>query len=275
MLTLQLQSINLRSPSIDLKTGLLQSPTLTWVPVEVNSLKAKQAIAEAAPVDGVEVVEWMQMAAADNAVFEAMAEEYNRLGSNLVSGSGDAYIPGIRVGDLRGESVAGSYVQSRGYGVVITPAGNYRVPVGGKLTIASGNILGWAAIPWASSVQWQLTLLQWRDLATAPVRDRVRFGSSQGLVAPNFFSVAPRIPSPLMVLRIGLTSDKEQTVAIRGRGVKGSFENILFEDSFKVSSGASETICNVVGFPFVGQFTLELQPSDGTETVLDYIEVFP
>jgi hypothetical protein len=217
----------------------------------------------------------MQIAAADNAVFEAMAEEYNRLGSNLVSGSGDAYIPGVRVGDLTGVSEVGSVVMARGYGIVRTPVGDFRVPVQGKTTIAKGDVLGWAAIPYRGSYQYVLTLLQWRELAVSPVRDRVRFASSNGLVAPIFVLVSPRLPFPAVLLKIGLTSNKEQTVIIRGRGTKGNYEQVLFEDSFKISAGKSETLYNIFGFPVVQQFVLELQPSDNTETVLDYLEALP
>jgi hypothetical protein len=271
----KLQSVTLKSTVVDLERRLLKPLTLFWVRNVVDSSLAREQIASEVPVDGVEVVEWMLWSAADNAVFEAMAEEYNRLGSQLLSDSGDPYIPGVRVGDLRGESVRGSEVASRGYGVVITPYGNFNVPAPGKATIAFRDLLAWAAIPWVGSVQWTLTLLQWKDLAKVPVRDRVRFGSSHGLVAPLFFSVAPKVPVPLLTLRIGLTSYRDQEVVIRGRGVKGSYHQILFEDKFTVKAGSNEVVYNVYGFPYVSSFTLELAPSDHTQTVLDYIEVFP
>jgi hypothetical protein len=274
-LALRLQSVALRSKAVDLERGLLKPLTLHWVRSVVDSSLAREQVASEVPVDGVEVVAWMHYAASDNAVFEAMAEEYNRLGSQLISGSGDAYIPGVRVGDLRGESVSGSVVTSRGYGVVVTPYGSFSVPVRGKTTIAVRDLLAWAAVPWCGSVQWTLTLLQWRELAKVPVRERVRFGSSNGLTAPNFFSVTPKAPVPLLTLRIGLTSDRDQEVVIRGRGVKGSYHRILFEDRFSVESGSSEVVYNVIGVPYVQSFTLELAPSDNTQTVLDYIDVFP
>jgi hypothetical protein len=274
-LVLKLQSVALKSATVDLERGLLKPLTLRWVRNVVDSSLAREQIASEVPVDRVEVVEWMHYSASDNAVFEAMAEEYNRLGSQLISGSGDAYIPGVRVGDLRGESVSGGTVASRGYGVVITPYGNFNVPVGGKATIAVRDLLAWAAIPWCGSVQWTLTLLQWRDLAKVPVRQRVRFGSSSGLTAPNFFSVTPKVPVPLLTLRIGLTSDRDQDVVVRGRGVKGSYHRVLFEDKLSVKTGSNEVVCNVIGVPYVQSFTLEIAPSDNTQTVLDYIEVLP
>jgi hypothetical protein len=267
--------VKLVSPKVDLLTGLARPLTLSWVANVIDSSVAREQISRDVPVDGVEVVEWMSYAAADNAVLEAMEIEYNRLGSQVLTGSDDAYIPGVRVGDLRGESVSGYTVSSRGYGVVITPYGGYRVPVGGKVTIAVGDLLAWATIPWAGGVQWVLTLIQWRDLATLPVRQRVRFASSSGLVAPQFFLYVARLPLPLVTFRIRITSDREQEVVLRGRGTRGSYETVVYETKFKIESGENEVLCNVIGIPFVQSHTVEIQPSDNTQTVLDSLEVFP
>ncbi len=270
----ELVDVKLKSEKVDLKSGLLKSLTLPWAPIAINSAEAMETIRSEVPVDGREVVEWMHYSSADNAVFDGMAEEYNRIGSELLSGSGDGYIPGVRVGDLRGQSISGSIVQSRGYGTVITPKGNFNVPVGGKTTFAKGDILAWAALPHVGSVQWLLTLLQWKDLARAPITNRIRFASSHGLVAPNFFLI-PATFAPIRTLRVGITSDNRQTLTIRGRGTKGSYENVLFEDKVDIDSGENEFIYNVFGFPSVGAFTLEIQPQDNTQTVLDYIDIFP
>jgi hypothetical protein len=267
--------VKLVSPKVDLLTGLARPLTLAWVANAIDSSIAREQISRDVPVDGVEVVEWMQWCAADNAVLEAMEVEYNRLGSQVLTGSGDAYIPGVRVGDLRGESVRGEVVSSRGYGIVITPHGNFRVPVGGKTTIAIRDLLAWATIPWSSYLQWVLTLIQWRDLTTLPVRQRVRFASSNGLVAPQFFSFVSRLPLPLVTFRIRITSDKEQEITLRGRGTRGSYETVLYETKFNVEAGDNEVVINIVGIPIVQSHTVEIQPSDNTQTVLDSFEVFP
>jgi len=267
--------VKLVSPKVDLLTGLARPQTLAWVANAIDSSIAREQISRDVPVDGAEVVEWMHWSAADNAVLEAMEIEYNRLGSQVLTGSGDAYIPGVRVGDLRGSSVSGYIVISRGYGEVITPYGNFRVPVRGKTTIATRDLLAWAAIPYVADIQWVLSLIQWRDLATLPVRQRVRFASSHGLVAPQFFSFVSRLPLPLVTFIIRMTSDREQEVTLRGRGIKGSYETVIYETKFKIESGENEIICNVVGVPFVQSHTIEIQPSDHVQTVLDYIDVFP
>ncbi|MEM1750717.1 MAG: hypothetical protein QW088_07365, partial [Desulfurococcaceae archaeon] len=188
-IAVRLQSVNLISPVFDIKRGLVRPSLFPWAPIEIDSSKAMIRVAEVAPLAH-DVVQWMHVATSDLIVFNGMEEEYNRLGSELLSASGDGYIPGVRCGDIRAESVSGYTVRSRGYGTVITPEGSFNVPARGKATFAKGNVLAWAALPDpGTGIQWTITLLQWRDLAKAPVRDRVRFGSSQGLVAPNFFTI--------------------------------------------------------------------------------------
>lgn len=273
MMQVSVREVKLKSSTIDLVTGLARSTLLPWAPMAIDSSLIMPRIAEMVPLSS-DVVEWMQLAAADIATFEAMAQEYNRLGSELLTGSGDAYIPGVRAGDVRAESVSGYTVRDRGYGRVITPDGTFNVPIGGKVTFAKGNTLAWAVLTDTWWVQWYITLLYWKSLAKAPIRDRVRFAGSYGHVAPNFFSI-PSTIAPVRTLVIGLTSDKSQNVVIKGRGVRGEYERVIFENSVKIDAGQSEVILNVFALPFVGPFTLEIQPSDNTQTVLDYIEILP
>jgi len=278
LLRASLQKVKLRSPEFDLKRGLAKSKTLNWLPVSVESADLVATLQEQVPVDGREIVEWMHHAAADNAVFEAFEQEYSVCsagGGSVLSRSGDGYIPGVRVGNLRAESTRGYYVSRRGYTTVYTPRGSFRVPVRGKALFAKGDILAWATLPFTYGIQYLITLLQWTNIARAPITRRVRFPSSHGRVAPNFFHVSTRVPSPICVMRIGLTSNKTQTVQIRGRGTKGSYHNVLFEDSFQIEKGENEVIYYITGFPVVNAFTVEFQPRDGTKTVLDYLYVYP
>jgi len=273
----QLSKVELKSPKVDF-SRLAASPTLPWLPTSVDSSDLLETLKKQAPVDRKEIVEWMHYCAADEAVFSGFSEEYkvcSTVGGTVRSKSGDSFIPGVRVEDLIAESVQGRVVRERGYGIVYTPRGSFKVPVAGKTLFAMKDILAWATLLWAGTVQWCITLLRWIELANAPIKEKVRFPSSWGRVAPNFFTVSTRIPSLVCIMRIGLTSNKAQTVQIRGRGTKGSYHKVIFEDSFKVEKGENEVIYHVVGFPIVGKFTLELQPQDYTKTVLDYLEVYP
>jgi len=279
MLTVTLRDVKLLEPEPDLKTGLATSSTLNWLPIAIDSADLMETLSREAPTDGIEVVRWMHYAAADNAVFEAFEEEYSICsasgGGRIASRSGDGYIPGLRVANLRAASWKGSIVRRRGYSEVYTPRGTFRVRVGGKALFANRDMLAWACLLAAWAVQYAITLLQWLNLAKAPITKRVRFPSSHGRVAPNFFSISTRIPSPICVMRIGITSNKPQKIMIRGRGTKGAYQNVLFSDSFEVEKGQNEVIYNVAGFPVVPRFTLELQPENNTKTVLDYLYVIP
>jgi hypothetical protein len=273
----EFKGVRLKSPDVDLQTGLMKPKALFWVRNAIDSRKAYEQIRTEVSVDGTEIVEWMHYATAINAVFEAMADEYSRAGSGLLYTSGDAYEPGVSLGSLRALSEPADVITRRGHGILTTPYGDFKVPCNGKLTIATKDLLAWAAIPFTAFKQWCMAILRWTDLAEAPISDRIRFGSSYGLVAPNFFKVGPRAPLPFNIMKIGVTTDKPQTMKIKGRGLpgKGSVDEVLFEDEIELDAGQNEFTYYYWGFPVAPTITLELQPEDNTETVLDYIDLIP
>lgn len=275
-LAFSLKSVVLKNPAPDLSSRLLTaSKLLPWAPAPIDSANALSYVRSEVPEDGSEVVEWMHHAAAANAVLDAYSEEYGRAGSKVLTSSGDGYIPGVRVEDVYVLSERGSVVGGRGYAVVRTPRGDFRVPVGGKASYANADVLAWAAIPWCGSVQFTISLIKWVELITAPIKDRVRFPSVSGLVAPNYVYIASKIPTPIKVLKVGITSGRDQKVVYTARGEKGSYHIKYWSKEVSTPKGSSETVLTVTGFPFVKPFTLEIQPEDGSEAVLDYVEVYP
>jgi hypothetical protein len=78
-------------------------------------------------------------------------------------------------------------------------------------------------------------------------------------------------------MKIGVTTNKPQKMQIRGRGLpgQGSVDEVLFEDEVELDAGQNEFIYYYWGFPVAPTITLELQPEDNTETVLDYIDLIP
>jgi len=272
--------VKLKSEKVDLETGLAKSSTFEWVNVTaIDSNDVIQTVKTEAPVDGEEVVEWMQNCASDQIVLDALEEEYStcsaRGAGRIASASGDGYIPGVRVAGLRVVSWEGSYVRRRGYCVVRTPRGSFRIPVGRKALFARDDVLAWGCVPWCGRVQFDCVLMRWLDLAEAPINRRVRFASVRGRVAPNFFKVSTSIPTPVCIMRIGLTSNRSQKVLIRVRGKEGSYHRVLQEDTVEIDKGESEVVYDVMAFPTVPTFTLEIQPQDGTKTILDYLDVIP
>jgi len=261
-------------PEVEFKRGLARPPSFPWLPAEIASEKLLPSIQSEAPVDGEEVVSWMQLSAAEAGILDALVEDYNRLGSQLISDSGDPYIPGVRCGDLRVPSVLGSTVLDRGYGTVVTPRGSFNCPVGGKATGIFSDILAWARLTWAGAIQWCLSLLQWKDLASTPVSQRVRFPSLDRAVGPLFFRVRTTIPVPVAMMSIGLTSNASQTMSFWMRS-DADYTSVLSSGTFDLPAGESAIDYVIFGFPFVEPFVLHLQPGDNTETVLDSLTVTP
>jgi len=259
----------------DLLSGLPRPKSLAWLPPLADSRVARSLIEEQAPTDGVEVVDWMHYSAADLAVFDVYAQSVESNGGEIRFGSNDAYIPGLMLtSNFYGISERGSTLESRGYGRVMTPHGEVQVPVNNKRTIVFKDFLGWASLPWTSSVQWCLTLLQYVKLPKAPIKNKLSFPSSHGFVAPNFIVVSTRIPTPIAVLTIGITSDRDQSMVIRGRS-SSDYTKVYFEDKISVEQGEVEYVYTLTSFPAVPTVVLELQPEDNTQTTLNKLDVFP
>ncbi|MCD6164243.1 MAG: hypothetical protein J7J30_02240 [Candidatus Odinarchaeota archaeon] len=270
--------VKLKRPNVDFVRGLAKVNTVfDFLPANaMDSSELVEPFRENVPTNREDIVDWMHDASADQAIIEAYENEYNKH-SEVRGASGDGYIPGVYVAGLRcrGHYNKSYYATRRGYAEVETPAGSFKIPYRGKATFAKNNVLAWGAFPFAYGVQILVTLLRWLKPAETPIKDRVRFASSHGRTAPNFVVVATRVPTPLCTMRIGITSDKSQKIQIKGRGLEGSYHNVLFEDSFEVDEGEQEVIYNVFGFPVVPKFTLELQPQDHCKTVLDYLDTIP
>lgn len=273
------REIKLRRPLVDIpepefRRGLAASPTFPWLPTRVSSEEVLPVIQTQSPIDGREIVEWMQLAAAEGAILDQACEDYNRLGSLLISSANDPYLPGMRLGDLSVKSITGSNVVSAGGATVMTPSGNFNVPMGGKALGVFPDILAWARLAWAGSVQWILSLLQWRDLASIPIDQRVRFANLSGAVAPQFFNVSSMFPPPVMVMHLGFTSNRSQKVGICGRS-QGDYTSQLFSDTLDVPAGESTLDYVLIGGLPINSFVLHMQPEDGSETILDSLSVTP
>lgn len=255
--------------------GLPRPRALAWVPPLTNSEDAREFIAEEAPVDGEEVVEWMHYAAADMAVMEVFAQSVEDNGGRISFRSGDGYIPGVRESSsFYVISERGSTVRSRGYARVRTPYGVVNVPVGGKKTIVFKDFLAWAALPWTGWIQFTISLLRWLKLPRAPITKKMPFPSSYGKSAPNFIVVSTRVPTPIATMRMVVTSDKDQKMVLRGRSTS-DYTRTYFEKELEIESGEAEYTLILSAFPVLPSFVLELQPQDGTRTTLNKLEVFP
>jgi len=224
--------------------------------------------AEVAP-DGVEVVEWMLLSAAENAVLSARCEEYNRIGSQLVSGSTDGYIPGVTVEDCRIRKERGSLVGTRGYAIAETPRGTFSIPRLGKRTGIFRDLITWGGMYYQGTVQHCETLLKWKSLAETPIRQTVGFYRDyRGNTAPNFFVQRPTRPALSVRVRQRFSTDEDQTLTINFRDPT-NYTRTVGSKTVDIAEGESEVTYTVSAFPYVPPVVAEIQPEDQTQTKLE------
>ena len=258
----------------DFEKGLIRPAAFDWlVKPYVVDAEARERIATEAPVDGSEIVDWMHDCAAANAVLFGVMEEYDRLSSRLLATSSDPYIPGTALSsDFKFKSQLARTVDRQGYSVVMTPVGTFNVPEEGCITIAKGNFLGWAAGTGIRGryMQWIGTLIRWLELASKPVKERVRCANIAGLVAPQFFNIPAPFALPMNRTTVVVTSGKPQTVLLRGRSPT-EYGTVMFDFNQEIPAGQTSILYRVLGLPRTTAHVLEVQPQKGTATVIDSI----
>jgi len=270
LLSLKIGDITVRKISeIFTLRGLLKSPFRPEIRPVLHPLEIFEDIRTIAPVDGSEVVEWMQISAIENIVMQARIEEYNAIGSQLVGASGDGYIPGVVVEDIRFESVLGSHVSSRGFAVAYTPRGNFNVPSLGKLTGIFQDLITWGSISWVGAVQYTGNLLKWKSLAPTPITQPVGFYMDyRGNTAPNFFVQQPPRPMLTATIRQQFESSDDQTIVINFRDPL-NYTRILTTRQFDIAKGVSEVTYTLSAFPYVPPLIVEIQPQNNIQTKLN------
>jgi hypothetical protein len=262
-------TVNIISERFILERGLLPCPFKPISRLALDPSEVLEVVKSEAPIDGREIVEWMQISAAENIVMQARIAEYNRLGSELIGRSGDAYIPGVVVEDLYYISQTGSDVGMQGYATVRTPRGSFNVPAPGKIPGIFRDILSWGSIPWLGIEQFIGNLLKWKSLAETPITQTVGFYmDSEGQVAPNFFAQIPPRPSLTVAVRMKFSTNTKQTIKINFRD-PSDYTRVVGSKSVEIPSGESEVTYTVTAFPYVPPVVSEIQPRDRTQTKLE------
>jgi len=244
-----------------------------------SSEEALDEISADVPVNGIDIVEWMHEVTADLIAMEGMAVTYDNNGGHISFTSGDGKIPGIKL-DSRTHfrSETGRTVASRGYAIIVTPYGNYKVPNPGKLTIAIRDFLLWAyakAGRW--SYQWPGGILRFDRLpilSRASQISNLISPSVSGFSAPTFVYVNTAGFSPFESLDLSISSSKDQTIVLTARD-PGNYANKIFSTKLNVSKGTSEHKIRIISFPRVSPFVLEMQPEDGAKTTFKSMRIFP
>lgn len=249
--------------------NLLESFLRPDLPKALNPSDYLSAIRGLAPVDGSEIVSWMQISAAENVVMQARIREYNLSGSRMEGQSGDPYIPGVIVGDSRLRSERGSRLSRRGFGIADTPRGRFDFPnLEGRPGIFR-DIIEWASSSWVGRIQWVGNLLKWLTLSETPIRDAIGFFMDRREnVAPNFFVQMPSRPALTVHVRQRFSSDDAQTLSLNFRA-PSNYTNVRGSKSASIDAGESQVEYDLSAFPYVPPLVAEIQPENGRETVLE------
>jgi len=271
IMSLRISDVSVRriSESFSLR-GLMKSPYRPDLNPMLHPEEILPEIQSMASIDGREVVEWMQISAAENVVMQARIAEYNALGSQMTGTSGDPYIPGVIVEDIKFQSIMGVDVATQGYAPVITPRGNFNVPNLRKSTGIFRDLISWGSISYnIGGIQFISNLLKWKDLATTPIRQTVGFYmDNKGNTAPLFFVQQPTRPALTVVVKQTYTSNDKQTITINFRDPT-NYTKVLGSKQVDVPAGTAEVSYTVSAFPYVPPVVAELQPKDNVQTKLE------
>lgn len=274
--TLRISEIEVKQISdiFEKEAGLLRPLALPDLPPAFDPREYFEEVQTAAPVDGTEVVDWMQVSAVENAVLSARMAEYNRLGSQMVARSGDGYVPGVYADDCFIYRIqTGADVASAGYGIARTPRGNFQFPHLGGSTGIFRDLISWASESRPGGIQWNASLIKWKSLAETPIGETVGFYRDwMGNSAPNFFVQKPTRPKLSVTVRQRFSSSDPQTLGIIFREPSNYSQNVGTK-SVAIAAGTHDVSYTVSAFPFVPPLVAEIQGANGVDLKLDAYEV--
>jgi len=259
--------ISLVSSKFDIEElKLSRSSLFPHLPVALDSLDIQSTIEHEAPVDNVEIVEWMHDSAADNAILTARIEEYNKY-SRIAGKCGDGYVPGVRVSDIYFAKTDGYTVARERKGTLVTPRGRVTIPLGGGNTFIASDLLAWGGIRSTSGIQYSCQALKWEQLAATPITSSIAFPSYAGIAAPNFFLQKPDKEGKRVRVSLTIASDKSQSMPISYRS-PSDYTKVIDSTTLSLDKGVSEISFVVASYPSVPAVVLYAAPVSGTKTVL-------
>lgn len=256
-------------PTFVEERGLARSLLSPTIPPSLSSLRVFEKLTTEKPLITGEIVEWMQIAGAENVILQQRIEEYNRLGSEMLGNSNDPWLPGCYVEDVGYSSgQTGSGIRTRGLAVATTPRGNFNVPALSKSPGIFSDIISWGGNSYLASYQWTATILKWKSLAKTPITSAVGFYKDyRGNSAPNFFVQTPPRPSLTVTVRQAFSSSDPQSLVMNFRDPT-NYARILGTRSVDVAKGDSEVSYTLSAFPYVPPVVTEIQPEDVKDTKL-------
>lgn len=243
--------------------ALLNSPIFPRIKREFRSDNLVQDLREEAPSDGVEMVDWMHISAAEAAVLSGWAREYNR--NSLVNvDSGDPTAPHDLIGvqDFNFDPEPGRDVASRGFARFNTPGDTIDIPNNdGELAFGSDNI-GAGAVKARDNYQWNGKVAQFKEIAETPIEEPIRFPKLSDFSMPNVFNQAPKEESELQKVKFDLSSNKDQQVRFAFRN-PNNYSEVITENTLDVPEGTSAVEFEITANPAVPPLLTEMDALGG------------
>ncbi len=251
-----------------------------WFDVPID--KIKEIFEKAEPVDRVEFANWMYEVAACKVLSIFVQMNYNESNNSVVfANAGDGFIPGVRVENIRFNSIPAWRVVGIGYAPLwvsgiretIGRRINPSYVIGGK-SIIKKSLLSYAhAAARKDEVQWSGVIFKWKRLASTiggPVRNLVciNYGGENG-VNPQFFLQATRNPVKLLKVVARFWSRIEQRIRIKWRNPR-NYEQVVYNDFIDVPAGESELTASFGSYPSTPPLVCEIQPENGNFSLKSY-----
>ncbi len=227
------------------------------------------------PIDGTEVVRWMQECFIANQVLWAFENEYGRLGSGVQTGSGDPASPGLRVADLRfPTNIPGRTIRAQGFAPGYARGVRIDIPAPfGKALMLLRDLFGFGVVGECYSYQWNGAFGQFTDLATTPIHSPVRVPRFWGMNTFLPFIARPG-PVPVSFLTMRISVSKACKVRLLRHDV-GDYTVYETFDELDLPAGESELTYAVMGIPTAPSFVVNIAPDDVAEVQLRSASISP
>jgi len=239
-------------------TGLLRSKIFSDLKATLSFADVLNYIKGRAPIDGTEIVDWMQETGAVKALLDQRLAEYNRH-SQLVADTGDGKYPAVYVEDMRYKTETGYTVYDRGYAIAQTPIGNVNVNNYSHRTIIGRDFIGWGGVRARRHYQWPGILAKWKSLARTPITSTIGFLEWFDQVAPNFFVQNPPNKTETIYCRQVISSSASQTAIIRFRDPM-DYTRVLDEAKVQLDAGTFNLEYLIASYPAVPPVVIEIAP---------------
>lgn len=271
---LRVRGLSSNNESSNYNSSGLMSSGIQREPITLEPSELNQWATESIPVDEQDMADWMIPATQRFVHTKARANEYGRAGGSLSAAGGGAYLPPMDNGKVGFKAEPASDVSERGSATVVTVDGSNTMSIDapGANTIITENGLHWGAATNFQEQEWVGALLSVEELANNP-SDPIGFPRVEGHTGPLFVGHEPSRPSILNKVTATVKTDMAQTIKFKLRSSRDYTKAIReFDQDVKAGKNTVEFRLFSLG---IDPMVMEIQPEDGTKTILTDYSVFP